>query len=601
MAEVEADIPSQTDDVESTDSISKEKERKITRVKIASAVIIALLVVGLIIALGFLITDFGEELPRSSKHFENAVVAADAVECSIIGRDILQKGGSAADAMVASLLCTGLFSGHSSGIGGGAFIVYYDRKAKKKVFFNGREVAPLAATKDMYENDTSASVKGGLAIGVPGEVSAMWELHQAYGKLEWSKLFERTIEFAREGFVVPVALAKAIASREEDIRNDTNLREVFVKENGELYSSGDIMTRPKLADSLRLIADEGKDVFYQGSLKENIVQDIQDYNGIITEEDLERYSVAEKDPLEINLDNWVIYSPPPPGSGAVLSLILNILEGYGLTPDSVSNTDKSALTYHRMIEAFKFAYAKRSALGDEDFLDIKEFVDQMISQAYADELRAKISDEVTHTYEYYEPAFLNVEDSGTAHISIVDADGNACAATSTINLYFGSKVRGSRTGIIFNNEMDDFSQPAADNYFGVPPSQSNFIVPGKRPMSSMTPTVCVDGNGKVMQVSGASGGTRITTAVAATIMYTKWLGIDLETAIERRRLHDQLIPTRVSYEKGYSQGIIDRLAQKGHNMTESSGFAVVQGINRLEDNWFEAHSDTRKGGFPAGY
>ncbi|KAJ8044888.1 Glutathione hydrolase 1 proenzyme [Holothuria leucospilota] len=593
-----AEVSGQTD-VEIVDSISK--ERKNTRVKIAAAVVIALIVVGLIIAVIFIISNFEEELPRSPKHYKNAVVAADAEECSIIGRDILQIGGSAADAMVASLLCTGLFSGHSSGIGGGAFIVYYDRETKKRVFFNGREVAPLAASKNMYENDTSASRKGGLAIGVPGEVSAMWELHQAYGKLEWSKLFERTIEYARKGFVVPSALAKAITSREKEIRNDTNLREIFVKENGELYSSGDNMTRPKLADTLQLIADEGKDVFYNGSLKENIVKDIEEYNGIITEEDLELYVVAEKEPLEINLDNWVIYSPPPPGSGAVLYLILNILKGYSLTPDSVSNTEKSALTYHRMIEAFKFAYAKRSALGDEDFIDIKELVDQMISQEYADKLRAKISDNVTYTYEHYEPAFLNGEDSGTAHISIVDADGNACAATSTINVYFGSRVRGSRTGIIFNNDMDDFSQPAAANHYGVPPSQSNFIEPRKRPMSSMTPTICVDGNGKVMQVSGASGGPRITTAVATTIMYTKWLGIDLETAIERRRLHDQLFPTTVFYEPGYSQSIIALLEEKGHNMTIKSDFAVVQGINRLEDNWFEAHSDTRKGGFPAGY
>ncbi|XP_071835000.1 glutathione hydrolase 1 proenzyme-like isoform X2 [Apostichopus japonicus] len=563
----------------------------------------ALVIIGLIIGLGFLISDFGEPVPRSQKHFENAVVAADSIECSIIGRDMLRQGGSAADATVASLICTGLFNAQSSGIGGGVFILYYDRETQKKVFYNGRERAPLGATENMYEANATLSQKGGLAIGVPGEVKAFWELHKEYGKLAWKDLFAPSIKFAREGFVVPVSLSKAIAAREDDIKADPNMSEVFLKEDGELYEDGDLMTRPKLADTLQTIADEGVEAFYSGSLADNIIADIKDYDGIVNRTDLETYTLAIKDALHIYLDSWDVYSVSPPGSGAVLALILNILEGYDLTPESISNNDRSVLTYHRMIEAFKFAYAKRSALGDEDYVEgLQDFVAEMISQEYADEMRDKITDDKTHTYEYYEPAFLNDEDSGTSHVSVVDADGSACSATSTINLYFGSKVVGSRTGIIFNDEMDDFSQPGAENYFGVPPSPSNFIVPGKRPMSSMTPTIIIDGLGDVMQVQGASGGTRITTAVATAIMYTKWLGVDLESAIERPRIHDQLVPTEAKYEAGFNSNIVERLRdEKGHNMTVSTSIAVVQGIMRLEDDWYDAHSDTRKGGWPAGY
>ncbi|PIK52145.1 putative gamma-glutamyltranspeptidase 1-like [Apostichopus japonicus] len=472
----------------------------------------ALVIIGLIIGLGFLISDFGEPVPRSQKHFENAVVAADSIECSIIGRDMLRQGGSAADATVASLICTGLFNAQSSGIGGGVFILYYDRETQKKVFYNGRERAPLGATENMYEANLHSLRKhvhtvtllmsvtveyvnvmcphllvkgihaGGLAIGVPGEVKAFWELHKEYGKLAWKDLFAPSIKFAREGFVVPVSLSKAIAAREDDIKADPNMSEVFLKEDGELYEDGDLMTRPKLADTLQTIADEGVEAFYSGSLADNIIADIKDYDGIVNRTDLETYTLAIKDALHIYLDSWDVYSVSPPGSGAVLALILNILEGYDLTPESISNNDRSVLTYHRMIEAFKFAYAKRSALGDEDYVEgLQDFVAEMISQEYADEMRDKITDDKTHTYEYYEPAFLNDEDSGTSHVSVVDADGSACSATSTINLYFGSKVVGSRTGIIFNDEMDDFSQPGAENYFGVPPHRQTSLSLGNAP------------------------------------------------------------------------------------------------------------------------
>ncbi|XP_041455937.1 glutathione hydrolase 1 proenzyme-like isoform X1 [Lytechinus variegatus] len=546
--------------------------------------------------------DDSEPSTRTGYVYRDAAVAADAARCSEIGRDMLLNKGSAMDAAIAGLLCVGLYNAHSTGIGGGSFIMYYERENKTPYFLDSREVAPILASTDMYTNESSdASTTGGLAIAVPGEIMGYWEAHQRFGRLPWGNLFKPSIELAENGFTVGPALARAIDQNSDRIMNDPSLREVMLDENGNILKENGTMYRRKLAQTMRTLAAEGAVAFYNGSLSVTIATEIEERGGIVSVDDLAQYQVAVKTPLDIEISGHRTYTCPPPCSGAVFSLIMNILEGYEFTPESLQSVGDETLTYHRIIEAFKFAYAKRSALGDEDFVDVADLVANLTSQDYADSIRARITDDRTHDTDYYDPSFKIVEDGGTSHISVVDQFGNAASITSTINTYFGSKVRGNNTGIIFNNEMDDFSKPGAPNYYGVPPSPSNFIIPGKRPLSSMTPVIMVDEEGDVELVVGASGGTRITTATSLVTMETLWFGSSLEDGVERRRVHNQLIPNATRYEVGFPQEVVDGLVSKGQDVEENSGIAVVQVIHRLEDQWLGAYCDSRKDGRPSGF
>ncbi|XP_033118890.1 glutathione hydrolase 1 proenzyme-like isoform X2 [Anneissia japonica] len=573
-----------------------------TKVNPWRVVFIILLCLGLIA--GVLIgTIIGREW--ESYEYKHAAVASDNADCSRIGKEILKKGGNAVDGAVASMLCVGLHNAHSTGIGGGSFMVIRDSEEKGQIFaYDFREEAPGLANETMFVNDTTdASVLGGLAIGVPGEVKGYWTVHQKHGRLPWSDLFTPSIELARNGFIVTDALAKAILSKKEIIEEDPSLSEVFVGPDGGILKEGDTMFRLKLARTYERIAEGGEKEFYEGELSKDILKDIQDRDGIIKAEDLKNYAVKERNTTFITITagekTLQMFSLPPPASGAVLSLILNILDEYNFNVKSYE--EDTVQTYHRIVEAFKFAYAKRSALGDQDYVDVEELVKNMTSDEYAKELQEMITNN-THNTSYYGPLFGNEEDYGTAHLSIVDENGMAVSMTSTINTYFGSKVRGTRTGIIFNNEMDDFSTPGTVNSFGVPASPSNFIKPGKRPMSSMCPSIFLDkSSNKAYLVVGASGGTRITTGTALASMNTLWFGLNIEHAIKKLRIHHQLVPTYITYEKDFSKEILDGLEKRKHETKQTSSKSVVQGIKRKSNDYLTAYCDDRKGGKPAGY
>ncbi|XP_041455936.1 glutathione hydrolase 1 proenzyme-like [Lytechinus variegatus] len=543
--------------------------------------------------------------PYTGYIFEHAAVASDQALCSEIGNDMLLMGGTAIDAAIAGLLCVGLLSIHSAGIGGGSFIMYYDRETETPYFLDSREVAPTLASRDMYENETDdASQIGGLAIAVPGEIMGYWEAHQRFGRLPWGDLFKPSIELAENGFVVGPDLARTIALEQfvELAMSNTSLSEILLDDDGSILQENDIMYRRKLAQTLRTVADEGAQAFYNGPLAADIAEEIQENGGIVSVEDLAQYEVPMKTPLSINISGLTAYVCPPPCSGPVFALIMNILEGYGFTAESRRSVQNETLTYHRIIEAFKFAFAKRSALGDEDFVDVEELVATLTSQDYADSIRERITDDRTHDTEYYEPSFEIVNDGGTSHIAVVDQYGNAASITSTINTFFGSTVRGTQTGIIYNNEMDDFSKPGVSNFFGLPPSPSNFIEPGKRPMSSMTPVIVVDDDGNVELAVGAAGGTTITTATSLIAMENVWFGSTLENGGERRRIHQQLLPNQTFYEPGFNEDVVDGLIEKGQDMQPIGAvYAIVQAIARLEDGWLEGYSDSRRDGRPAGF
>ncbi|KAL4223040.1 Gamma-glutamyltranspeptidase 1 [Mactra antiquata] len=538
-----------------------------------------------------------------------AAVAADNEECSRIGNHIMAvQGGSAVDSAIATILCVGVHNAHSCGIGGGHFLTYYNRESKQVHTIIAREQAPGNATEDMFVPENVSSQAGGMAIGVPGEVMGLYEAYQLGGKLPWKQLFQPAIDLCRNGLKVGPALIDGMTGKENFYEEFPSFLEFITNpDTGKVYKEGEIMYRPLLANTLEAIANDPF-TFYNGSLAKNISLDIQEAGGIITEEDLAKYTAPVKEPLKFTLHgNLTAYGPPPPSSGAVYHFILNVLSGYRFDSSSVSTPEVAITTYYRIVEAFKHAFALRTVLGDNDVGTeafksyVNELVKNMTDPSFGDSIRNLINDTTTFGTEYYNAKFGTPWDHGTAHLSVLGPNGDAVSITSTINLHFGSKIIGSRTGIVFNDEMDDFSTPGTYNYFGVPGSAANFIAPGKRPLSSMCPTIVVDSNGDVKLVVGASGGTRITTATALVTMETLWFKWGIKESIDYPRIHHQLYPQEIRVQKEFPTVIIDSLRSMGHNATlYQSASSVVQGILRDGDK-ITANCDYRKHGEPDGY
>ncbi|XP_038651799.1 glutathione hydrolase 1 proenzyme-like isoform X4 [Scyliorhinus canicula] len=533
---------------------------------------------------------------------KNTGVASDAAPCSKIGRDIMKWNGSVVDAAIAALLCIGLVNAHSMGIGGGFILTIYNASTGQVEVINSREVAP--------EQEMTRSLEtGGPSIAVPGEIRGYALAHQWHGRLPWKQLFEPSIKLARKGFPVGKSLAVALETNKVQIEASASLCDVFCKKNSsQVLSENDLICFPQLADTLQMIADKGPNAFYDGPIAEDIVQYVSQSGGLISRDDLKQYKANKETPINVTLDEYTLYVPGAPSGGPVLALILKILEGYHFSRESVSTREKKVLTYHRIIEAFKFGFAERSKLEYPTSSDQSK-VNEMISKA--NDIREKISD--SHTNEkidYYGiKCFLPGQD-GTSHLSVVAQDGSAVSVTSTINGRFGSFVRSNVTGIIFNNQMADFSQYRDNN--SLPPCSENYVQPGRRPFSAMSPAIILDKDKKVKMVVGASGSSRIITATALVIINALWFGDDACETVKKPRVHHQLLPNLVQFEseelasnaeelRQFRKEIEDGLKKKMH----ISGFAdmpsVVQVIIREGNVWHAVSDTTRKGGCPAGY
>ncbi|MCL7035794.1 hypothetical protein MKW94_021249 [Papaver nudicaule] len=466
----------------------------------------------------------------------------------------------------------------SSGIGGGAFMVVRNAAYSEARAFNFRETAPSAASEGMYERHPANKSKGALSMGVPGEIAGLHSAWLMFGKLEWYDLFQPAIKYARDGFVVSPFLGLGI-----------NKSRVFMRE-GRLLRTGELCYNPKLAETLQLIAKGGCQAFYNGAVGKNLVKDVQAAGGILTEEDLRNYRVDVTDVVTAKVMNFTILGMPPPSSGILgLTLVLNILNSY----ESLDFL-KGPLGLHRLIEALKHMLAYRMHLGDPKFVkDIKKYQASMLSPSFAARLRKKICDNTTFPSDYYIPKLSQLNDHGTSHLSIVDKDRNAVSMTATINHYFGAGVLSPSTGIILNNQMDDFSAPF-ERFIKkrFPPAKANYIEPNKRPLSSMSPLIILDKEEELVGVLGASGGINIIPAVTQVFLNHFIKKMEPLPAVKEPRVyhkqHIELSPDKRSF-----------LRERHHILEGTAAGAICQLVVQDEHGKLTAVSDPRKGGRPA--
>ncbi len=550
---------------------------------------------------------------QSDASFEHAVVAADHLAASQAGVEILKKGGNVVDAAVATGFALSVVRPASCGIGGGGFMVIWDAEKKRGIALDYREQAPARATRDMYVDPQDpqkvlpdSSEHGGLAIAVPAHVAGLCHALREYGTLDLPTVLAPAIRLCRAGVAVDasdIAIQKEVL---QDFADHPAYREKFAAlyrlyaNNGKPWKAGDRFYSP-LREVLERIAKEGSAGFYRGPVAEAIVAEIARGNGLVTLDDLAAIKPVVREPLAGTFGPNTVLSMPPPSSGGVALIeTLNILSALearhpdaGL--DKLGHNSPSYL--HLLAESFKHAFADRATfLGDADFAKVP--VSRLVSGKYAAELAARIDLAKTQPRERY-GRFAVPDDGGTSHFSILDAKGNAVACTETINTHFGSYVVEPKYGIILNNEMDDFtSHPGVPNAFGLIQSEANSIAPGKRPLSSMTPTILVR-DGRAEFVVGASGGPRIITATVQVLLNMARYEMSPRTAVDESRIHHQWAPDELQLEE--NSLATPELKAMGHKLRVGNDGAVVQAAARTRDGRVHGASDRRKGGREAGY
>lgn len=524
---------------------------------------------------------------------KNGMVASEQALASRIGLDILQGGGNAVDAAVAMGFALAVALPNAGNLGGGGFMMVHDAKSGKSVALDFREVAPAGATRNMYL-DTQGRVVDGkslythYAVGVPGTVAGMEHALQKWGTLPLAKVVAPAAALADKGFPVSETLAKILQQEKKNMGRWPATQAIFWK-NGEPLKQGDALVQKDLAASLRLIGEQGAKAFYEGAIAQKIAAEMAPHAGAITLADLKNYKVAEREPVRGNYRGYQIVTMPPPSSGgAHLIQILNMMERWPMNQWGAN----SAKSIHHMAEGMKLAYADRAEyLGDPDFVKVP--LKGLISKRYADELAATINPTQARTAKDIKPGKPQpYESDQTTHYSVVDKAGNAVAVTYTLNTNFGSGIVAKGTGVMLNNEMDDFSaKPGVANAYGLVGGDANAVAAGKRPLSSMTPTIVLK-DGRPTLVTGSPGGARIITTVLQTVVNTIDFGMNPAEAAATPRFHHQWTPDELRIEKGFSADTLALLRQWGHNVAVKPSMGRTQTI-QIRDGMLYGASDPR--------
>ena len=525
---------------------------------------------------------------------KNGMVATQEALASDIGLQILKDGGNAVDAGVAVGFALAVTLPRAGNIGGGGFMMIYDAKQGKTVALDYREKAPSSASRDMYLDDEGNAVSDlsryhGLAVGVPGTVAGLLKALEEHGTMSREQVMAPAIALAEDGIEVTAGLSESLTALSDRLQKWPSTKKVFFKPDGSAYQPGERLKQPELARSLKRIAVQGVDGFYKGKTARDIVKAVNEAGGSMSLQDLADYEAIARVPVKGDYRGYEIVSMPPPSSGGIHIIeILNILEGYPLG-DYGQN---SAQTIHLMAEAMQLAYADRAEyLGDSDFIDVP--ASGLTSQAYADKLRTLIDpNKATPAATIKANNPLPYESDQTTHFSIVDKDGNAIANTYTLNFSYGTGLVADGTGILLNNEMDDFSaKPGVPNGYGLIGGDANAVEANKRPLSSMSPTLVFKDN-KPYIVTGSPGGSRIITTVTQIISNVIDHDMNIAEATHAPRIHDQWLPDEIRIEKALNVDTVKKLESMGHTVSPKSAMGSTQSI-MLTPNGLYGSSDPR--------
>jgi len=546
---------------------------------------------GAFLVLGLFILSLAAVAGQPEAPAAQAVASAHSLATEA-GMEILDAGGNAFDAAVAVSAALAVVEPYSSGIGGGGFWLLHRASDGKQVMVDGRERAPLAAHRDMYLDEqgeviSGLSMDGALAAGIPGEPAALAHIAENYGRLSLVKTLAPAIRLAKEGFAIDEYYQRMVRFRLKVMQRYPSTGQVFLR-NGEVPLAGSVIKQPELATTLHAMAREGSQGFYAGEVARKLVAGVRKAGGIWTLEDLQQYKVVERDPIRFRYKGSQVISAAPPSSGGVaLATMLNILEAWDL--EQLDAADRT----HLVTEAMRRAYRDRAQyMGDPDFVDMP--LQRLVNPVYAAGLRASIrTDRATPSAAL--PGRVNtIEGTDTTHFSILDSEGNRVAATLSINYPFGSGLVIAGTGVLLNDEMDDFStKPGVPNAYGLVGAEANAIAPGKRPLSSMTPTFVENDSG--VAILGTPGGSRIITMVLLGILDLD-AGNPPQSWVSLPRFHHQYLPDVIQYEPdAFPQPVLKSLKAKGHQLKLlKRSYGNMQAIYwDYKDNRVEAASDPR--------
>ena len=531
--------------------------------------------------------------PATGTH---GMVATSHTLATEVALEVLRNGGNAVDAAVTAGFALAVTQPRSGNIGGGGFMLISKGDGTEPEAIDYREKAPAAATETMFQDEDGNVVQARSrfthkAAGVPGTVAGLALALERHGTISLKQALAPAIKLARDGFIVPRRFTEGLEQARDRLERWPATRATFYKKDGSAWQPGEVFRQPELADTLQRIADQGVKGFYEGKTADLIVREMEANDGLITKADLKAYQAVIRKPVHGSYRGYDIYSMSPPSSGGThIIQILNILEGYPIG-DYGHN---SARTIHLMAEAMKRAYADRSQyLGDTDFVDVP--LQGLTSKDYAKELRAGIdTDKATPASEIAPGQPAPYESPQTTHFSVVDQWGNAVSNTYTINFSYGSGITVTGAGFLLNNEMDDFSaKPGVPNAYGLIGGAANKVEPGKRMLSSMSPTI-VRKNGKNFLVTGSPGGSRIITTTLQVIMNVIDHGMNIQTAVSVPRIHHQWLPDQIRVEQGISPDTIERLQSMGHKVVINSAMGAIQSIMVGDDGTLYGGADPRR-------